>query len=67
MVCQEDVYLKELVRYIHLDLLVVKARRAMSWIGVRKLGYSGADVARYWCYKLLRDANDINRKETGYK
>ena len=25
---------------------VVKARRAMSWIGVRKLGYSGADVAR---------------------
>jgi putative transposase len=26
---------------------VVKARRAMSWIGVRELGYSGADVARY--------------------
>jgi len=26
---------------------VVKARRAMSWIGVRDLGYSGADVARY--------------------
>jgi len=26
---------------------VVKARRAMSWIGVRGLGYSGADVARY--------------------
>ncbi len=26
---------------------VVQAKRAMSWIGVRKLGYSGADVARY--------------------
>jgi predicted transcriptional regulator len=26
---------------------VVKARRAISWIGVRELGYSGADVARY--------------------
>jgi hypothetical protein len=26
---------------------VVKARYAMSWIGVRELGYSGADVARY--------------------
>ena len=26
---------------------VVKARRALSWIGVRELGYSGADVARY--------------------
>ena len=26
---------------------VVKARRAMSWISVRELGYSGADVARY--------------------
>jgi putative transposase len=26
---------------------VVVARRAMSWIGVRELGYSGADVARY--------------------
>lgn len=26
---------------------VVRARRAMSWIGVRELGYSGADVARY--------------------
>ena len=26
---------------------VVKARRAMSWIGVRELGYSGADVAIY--------------------
>ena len=26
---------------------VVKARRAMSWIGVRELGYSGADVAKY--------------------
>ena len=25
----------------------VRARRAMSWIGVRELGYSGADVARY--------------------
>jgi len=26
---------------------VVQAKRAMSWIGVRELGYSGADVARY--------------------
>lgn len=26
---------------------VMKARRAMSWIGVEELGYSGADVARY--------------------
>jgi len=26
---------------------VVKARRAVSWIGVRELGYSGADVARH--------------------
>ena len=25
----------------------MQARCAMSWIGVRKLGYSGADVARY--------------------
>ena len=25
---------------------VVKARHAMSWIGVRKVGYSGADLAR---------------------
>ncbi len=26
---------------------VVNARRAMSWIGVRELGYLGVDVARY--------------------
>ena len=26
---------------------VVKVRRAMSWIGVKELGYSGADIARY--------------------
>jgi hypothetical protein len=26
---------------------VVQARHAMSWIAVRELGYSGADVARY--------------------
>ena len=26
---------------------VVQARRAMSWIGVRVLGYSGADIDRY--------------------
>ncbi len=26
---------------------VVKARRGIMWIGVRELGYSGADVARY--------------------
>jgi hypothetical protein len=57
-VCQEDRYLKELVRYIHLislgELLsgsrrrdVVEARCSISWIAVRELGYSGADVARY--------------------
>ena len=50
---------------------VVKARRAMSWIGVRELGYSGADVARYLgvtnsCVTRMisagrkRDADDIN-------
>ena len=27
--------------------VVVKAKRAKSWIGVREFGYSGADVARY--------------------
>lgn len=26
---------------------VVRARAAMSWIGVRELGYSGADIAKY--------------------
>ena len=26
--------------------VVAQARHAMSWIGVRELGYSGADVAR---------------------
>jgi hypothetical protein len=26
---------------------VVKARCAMSWIGVREFGYSGTDVARH--------------------
>ncbi|MBN2468212.1 MAG: hypothetical protein JXD19_08685 [Deltaproteobacteria bacterium] len=26
---------------------VVQVRRAISWIGVREVGYSGADVARY--------------------
>ena len=25
----------------------MKARPAMSWVGVRELGYSGADIARY--------------------
>jgi len=25
---------------------VVKTRHAMSWIGIRKVGYSGADLAR---------------------
>jgi hypothetical protein len=29
----------------------VKARRALSWIGVRKLGHSGADVARCLFYQ----------------
>ncbi len=26
---------------------VIKARRVISWIGVRELGYTGAEVARY--------------------
>ena len=26
---------------------VVQARRLITWTGVRELGYSGADVARY--------------------
>ncbi len=26
---------------------IVEARGIMSWIGVRELGYSGADLARY--------------------
>ena len=49
----------------------MKARRAMSWIGVRELGYSGADVARYLgvtnsCVTRMvstgkgQDVNDIN-------
>jgi len=50
---------------------VVKARRTISWIGVRELGYSGADVARYLgvtnsCVTRListerkQDTDDIN-------
>ena len=39
IVCQEDSYLMELVRYIHLNLI-----RAGI---VKGLGYSGAEVARY--------------------
>ena len=50
---------------------VVQARRAMSWIGVRELGYSGADVARYlgvtnYCVTRMisaeknQDIDDIN-------
>jgi putative transposase len=50
---------------------VVKARQAVSWIGVRELGYSGADVARYLgvtnsCVTRMiskggkRDLEDIN-------
>jgi putative transposase len=27
--------------------VVIKARRIVSWIAVRELGYSGAEVARY--------------------
>ncbi len=47
---------------------VVKARRTMSWIGVRELGYSGADVCEIsWCNELLRDTNDISREKTGYR
>ena len=49
----------------------VKARHAISWIGVRELGYSGADVARYLgvtnsCVTRLisverkQDVDDIN-------
>ena len=50
---------------------VVKARRAMSWIGVKELAYSGADVARYlgvtnFCVTRMisagreQDVGDIN-------
>jgi hypothetical protein len=50
---------------------VVKARRAISWIGVSELGYSGADVARYlgvprsWVTQMIstgkkQDINAIN-------
>jgi chromosomal replication initiation ATPase DnaA len=38
---------------------VVKARHSMSWIGVRKVGYSGADLARGITVTL------IDRKQTG--
>ena len=49
----------------------MKARREMSWIGVRELGYSGADVARYlgvtnFCVTRMistggkQDIDDIN-------
>ena len=52
---------------------VVRARRAMSWIGVRELGYSGVDVARCLgvtnsCVTRIissgkkQDADDINLK-----
>ncbi len=70
----KEIFLKELVRYIHLNLLraglvkdiielshislgelhsgsrrrdVVEASGSISWIAVREIGYSGADVARY--------------------
>jgi len=50
---------------------IVKARRALSWIGVKELGYSGADVARYigvtnFCVTRMistggkQDIDDIN-------
>ena len=50
---------------------VVKARHTMSWIGVRKLGYSGANVARClgatnpYAIRMIsagkkQDINDIN-------
>jgi len=50
---------------------VVQARRAISWIGVRELGYSGADVARClgvtnsWVTRMIStgkkpDIDDIN-------
>ncbi len=37
--CQEDSYLMELVRYIHLNLIRVGM--------VKELGYLGAEVGRY--------------------
>jgi len=46
-VCEKyDVTLREL-RSGSRRNVIVQARQAMSWIGVRELGYSGADVARY--------------------
>ena len=54
IVCQEDRYLKELLRYFPIRMSsssrrrdVVGARCSISWIAVRELGYSGADVTRY--------------------
>ena len=46
-VCEKyDVTLREL-RSGSRRNVIVQARQAMSWIGVKELGYSGADVARY--------------------
>jgi hypothetical protein len=54
MVCQEDRYLKELVRYFPKRMLfrqpqrdVVEACASISWITAREPAYSCADVARY--------------------
>ena len=40
----------------------MQARRAMSWIGVRELGYSGADVARYLGVNQLKQSEDFMAK-----
>jgi len=61
IVCLEDRYLKELAHQVCKKYKispgelrsgsrrrdVVEARCSISWNAVRKLGYSGADVARY--------------------
>ncbi|RLB79985.1 MAG: hypothetical protein DRH24_11550 [Deltaproteobacteria bacterium] len=49
----------------------MKARYAMSWIGVRELGYFGADVARYLgvtnsCVTIVRILMRGNRPELAF-
>ena len=44
---------------------VVNARRAISWIGVRQLGYSGADIAGYLGVTNSCVTRDIIREEAG--
>jgi hypothetical protein len=45
IVCEDDPYLLELTRYIHLNPL--RARKIFSKLAVKRMGNSGAAVARY--------------------